>query len=441
MMPESPRDNAIDIFRSALGAVDPYECVKRHMPRVVSEIGAGKLERVLLVSFGKASSLMAKAASDHLPAGVPVRGIALTKYGHAEGVSLPAHIETYEAGHPIPDEAGLLAAQKILELLSGTDERTLALFLLSGGGSALLVSPQEGMSLADKQGVTGLLLKAGASIDELNTVRKHLSRVKGGRLAQAAYPARGMSLILSDVIGDRLDVIASGPTSADPSTFGDAISVLEKYGLSEAVPARAMDVLRRGLEGAVPETPKPGGGLFDNFENIIVGSNKLAAETAKRRAEELGYSAVVMSTKVEGEARDVAGWFASRAKEMKGALAAKKMGEMCLIFGGETTVTVKGSGLGGRNTELALAFAMAVEGTDGVTLLSGGTDGNDGPTDAAGAVVNGSTIKVARSKGLDPQAYLDRNDSYHFFKETDELLITGPTGTNVMDLQIILIKG
>ncbi len=383
---------------------------------------------------------MARSAIDQFPPDVPVEGVVLTKYGHAEGAVLPGSVELHEAGHPIPDQAGQLAAQRVLGLLAGADERTLVLFLISGGGSALLAAPAEGVSLADKQDVTDRLLKAGASIDELNTVRKHLSRVKGGRLARAAYPAVGISLILSDVIGDRLDVIASGPTSPDPSTYADAIGVLEKYGLTKSVPASVMKMLSEGAAGNIPETPKDGEALFGNFENIIIAGNEKAAGAAQLRATELGFNAVVVSTKVQGEASKVAGWYAARAQQTQKMLLMKGAQDLCLIFGGETTVKVKGNGLGGRNTELALAFAIAVEGMEGITLLSAGTDGTDGPTDAAGATVNGATVKTARTKGLDPEAYLDRNDSYNFFKETGELVITGPTGTNVMDLQIILIE-
>ena len=340
----------------------------------------------------------------------------------------------------MPDEAGHRATLEILKLLEGAKKNTLVLFLISGGGSALLVAPWEGITLEDKQKVTDELLRAGVSIGELNTVRKHLSRVKGGRLAQIAYPARGISLILSDVIGDRLSIIASGPTCADPSTFVDAVDVLEKYSSNTAkIPSSVMDILKEGARGGIPETPKEGEPFLKNFQNIIIGSNKLATKAARTRAIELGFYSTVFSNEIHGEAKDVAQQYAMQAKELQKALLKNRSQNICLIFGGETTVMVKGSGFGGRNTELALAFALEIEGVKGITLLSAGTDGTDGPTDAAGAIVDGSTIQVARSKGLNPQSYLDRNDSYSFFKETGELLITGPTGTNVMDVQVILI--
>jgi glycerate-2-kinase len=310
--------------------------------------------------------------------------------------------------------------------------------LISGGGSALLVAPQDGISLADKQRTTSLLLNAGVDIGELNTVRKHLSRVKGGRLAEAAFPATVVSLILSDVIGDRLDVIASGPTAADPTTFGEALGIFERYRLSEAVPPPVMELLRRGDRGDIPETPKAGSLFLDRIENIIVGSNRQALEAAARSARELGFTVEILSAELTGEAREVGRQLARQAL----AAASSKAGNAghCLLAGGETTVTVRGQGKGGRNMELALAFAIEIEGLPGITLLSAGTDGTDGPTEAAGAIVDGGTVARAREKGLDPREYLDNNDSYTFFKTCGGLLVTGATGTNVMDLQIVLIE-
>jgi hydroxypyruvate reductase/glycerate 2-kinase len=309
--------------------------------------------------------------------------------------------------------------------------------LISGGGSALLVAPQDGISLADKQRTTSLLLNAGADIGELNTVRKHLSRVKGGRLAEAAFPATVVSLILSDVIGDRLDVIASGPTAADPTTFGEALGILERYRLSEEVPPPAMELLRRGNRGDSPETPKAGSPFLDRVENIIVGSNRQALEAAARAALELGFTVEILSAELSGEAREVGRQLAHQA--LTAARSKNGNAGLCLLSGGETTVTVRGQGKGGRNMELALAFAIEIEGQPGITLLSAGTDGTDGPTDAAGAIVDGKTVARAREKGLDPREYLDNNDSYTFFKTCGGLFITGATGTNVMDLQIVLI--
>jgi len=441
MTPEQRRDTIVDIFRAGLRAVDPALSVKQHMSHVLEVCRARGITEVEVVGFGKGAVTMAKAAMDALNDEVHARGIVLTKYAHAHGSGFRGDVEVFEAGHPIPDEAGHAAAQKILKVLQDADETMLVLFLISGGGSALLASPAEGMDLADKQAVTDLLLRSGAGIDELNTVRKHLSRVKGGRLAKAAYPAHGISLILSDVIGDRLDVIASGPTAPDPSTYADAIRVLGKHGLTERLPANVMKILQSGASGLLPETPKKDDPVFENFENIIIAGNQKATRAAEQRAIELGFNALAPANNVEGEARNLGIRYARAVRSTQSWLANNpERQSMCFIYGGEPTVTVKGSGKGGRNTELALAFAIAADGMEGVTFLSAGTDGTDGPTDAAGAIVDGGTVKRAREKGLNPEDYLERNDSYSFFKETGELLITGPTGTNVMDLEIVLIE-
>jgi hydroxypyruvate reductase/glycerate 2-kinase len=308
------------------------------------------------------------------------------------------------------------------------------------GGSALFVSPCEGVPLAEKQTITDLLLKSGADITELNSVRKHLSRVKGGRLAEIASPAEIISLMISDVIGDKLDVIASGPTAPDSSTYQDAMDVINKFDLADKAPERVIDVFRKGIEGAVPDTPKHDNPVFGNVQNIVIGSNKIAIDTAKKEAEALGFDTEIISTELTGDAGEAGKWLAKKALDKKGTKAQRHRGTKCLISGGETTVIVKGRGKGGRNTELALSFAMEIEGVDGITFLSAGTDGTDGPTDAAGAVVDGHTVTRAKKLGLDPQGFLDNNDSYNFFKETDSLLITGPTGTNVMDIQIVIIE-
>ena len=441
MTPEKRRDAIVDIFRAGVRAVDPARSVKEHMPYVLDTCRERGVTEVEVIAFGKGAATMAKAAMEELNHRVHARGVVLTKYGHAHGVAFHGDVEVFEAGHPIPDEAGHAAAGKVLKVLEDADETMLVLFLISGGGSALLTSPAEGMSLADKQAVTDLLLKSGASIDELNRVRKHLSRVKGGRLAKAAYPAHGISLILSDVIGDRLDVIASGPTAPDPTTFGDALAVLGKYDLMDKVPANVLKILHHGATGTLPDTPKRDDPVFANFENIIIAGNQKATAAAEARAAELGFNAVAPANNVEGEASKLGVRYARAIRSTQKWITNDPARQsMCFIYGGEPTVTVKGNGKGGRNTELALAFAIAADGMEGVTFLSAGTDGTDGPTDAAGAIVDGGTVKRGREKGLDAREYLERNDSYSFFKETGELLITGPTGTNVMDLYIALIE-
>jgi glycerate-2-kinase len=298
----------------------------------------------------------------------------------------------------------------------------------------LLVAPREGITLGDKQGLTDLLLKSGATINELNAVRKHLSMVKGGRLAQIAHPASIISLIVSDVIGDSLDVIASGPTAPDMSTYSDARAILEKYRLTHRVPKAILSMLEQGSQRKIAETPKQGDDIFENVQNIIVASNSTALAAAKAKAEELGFHTSIFSSTLQGEAREVARSLAHHI------LAANLTRPACALSGGETTVTVRGTGVGGRNTELALAFALEIDGVDGVTLLAAGTDGTDGPTDAAGAVVDGRTITRAKSMQLDAPAYLNNNDSYAFFRKTNDLLVTGPTGTNVMDIQIIFAE-
>lgn len=441
MTPEKRRDAIVDIFRAGLRAVDPARSVKEHMPYVLDVCRQRGVTEVEVIAFGKGAASMAKAAVYELNHEVHARGIVLTKYGHVHGAPFHRDVEVFEAGHPIPDEAGHVAAQKILKVLQDADETMLVLFLISGGGSALLAAPVEGMSLADKQTVTDLLLKSGATIDELNTVRKHLSRVKGGRLAKAAYPAHGISLILSDVIGDRLDVIASGPTAPDPTTYADALAVLGKYALMDKVPANVLKILHDGATDLLPETPKKDDPVFENFENIIIAGNQKATAACEQRAAELGFNPVAPANNIEGEARNLGPRYVRAIRSTQSWLAGNpERQSMCFIYGGEPTVTVKGNGKGGRNTELALAFAIAADGMEGVTFLSAGTDGTDGPTDAAGAIVDGETVKRGKEKGLDAKEFLERNDSYSYFKETGELLITGPTGTNVMDLEIVLIE-
>lgn len=433
----SIRDKAVDIFQAALRAADPYRAVAAYTDSIQSLYRKGGFSRLLLTGFGKASPAMAKAVVDILGADMS-NGIILTKHGHSPERGAIPKIKVIEAGHPIPDEKGLAGTREIIELLKYADEHTLVVCLISGGGSALLVAPCPDVRLLDKQKVTGQLLKAGADIYELNTVRKHISMVKGGRLAEHAWPANTISLILSDVIGDRLDVIASGPTVPDSSTYGDALSVLEKYGLKDTAPLNVLSFLRKGAEGLLPETPKAGAHIFERVENIIVGSNLQATMAAKQHAETLGFETTVLSASIQGEARKAAQLLARKAREIRDATSGKR--PYCLISGGETTVTVQGSGLGGRNMEFALAFALEIDGCPGVTLLSAGTDGTDGPTDADGAVADWQTISRARELGLNAREYLANNDSYHFFERLNSLFITGPTGTNVMDIQIVLIE-
>lgn len=432
-----PRETAVEIFNAALRAVDPYRLVQDHCNTIAAIYSRERCHKLYLISFGKAAFPMTRAIVESPLREMITRGIMITKYGHVPG-TIADNVRVFEAGHPVPDENGLAATKQVIDLLKESDSQTLVVCLISGGGSALLAAPGDDITLEEKQCVTDLLLKSGTNITELNTVRKHISAVKGGRLAQMAYPSKVISLILSDVIGDPLDVIASGPTSPDETTFADAERVIEKFGLKNRIPDQVLNLLRRGSEVRVDETPKKGDPVFEKVDNIIIGSNRIATEAAAKRAAELGFATTVLTSELQGEARDAAKWLAQKSTEVSARKAAGQ--KICLISGGETTVKVQGKGLGGRNTELALSFAEVISGREGITLLSAGTDGTDGPTDAAGAIVDGNTVQKAQAQGLSPDLFLRNNDSYSFFKKTGELLFTGSTGTNVMDIQIILLS-
>ena len=425
------------VFADALAAADPYDAVARHGDELLSRYEKGGFTRLYVLAFGKAVAPMLRAVTDRMGEKL-TGGIAITKHGYRVDCKSD-RIAVHEAGHPLPDEAGLRATMEAMKLARTFDEKTLLVCLISGGGSALLVAPYTGITLAGKQETTDLLLKAGADINELNAVRKHASMVKGGRLAEIAYPAAVESMILSDVMGDPLDVIASGPTAPDSTTYADALKVIEKFGLADKAPPAILSLFREGVAGRVPETPKQGNPVFDKVRNTIVANNRAAIEAAQWKAGRLGFTARVLSTNVSGEAADMGRWLAGQARAARAGAQAAGGERLCLISGGETTVTVRGRGLGGRNTELALAFALEVEGEEGIALLSAGTDGSDGPTDAAGATVDGATAVRARSAGIDPEKYLADNDSYHFFEKAGGLFRTGPTGTNVMDVQIMLV--
>lgn len=442
------RADVIDIFQTALKAADPYQAVLERVSLDGDLLSAGgaeydlkKFRRIIVAGAGKGTAPMAQAAEKILNDRID-GGLIVVKYGHTRPLR---KIIQREAAHPLPDEAGLRATAEIRELLKEAGEETLVICLLSGGASSLLVAPVDGISLNEKRATTNVLLSAGAEISELNAVRKHLSAVKGGRLAETAFPAAVITLILSDVIGDRLDVVASGPTVPDSTSFRDALAVIHKYSLEEKIPASVLSLLHLGVAKILPDTPKEGAPFFQKTRNIIVGSIRQSLDAARDRAAELGFEPDIISSELRGEAKDAAGSLASEAKKIR---AAMRQGDRprCLLAGGETTVTVTGKGSGGRNQELALAFAREVAGIPGITLLSAGTDGTDGPTNAAGAVVDGETVSKARKAGLDSAAFLENNDSYSFFSRLDSLpgekhhIITGPTGTNVMDLQIILVE-
>lgn len=430
------------IFEAGLAAADPFEAVRRHVACSGERLRVGERTydltrgRVWVVGAGKASARMGQALEAVLGARI-AGGWINVKTGH--GLPL-RQVHVHEAAHPVPDASGVAGTQEILHLLRRARAEDVVLLCLSGGGSALLPMPVAGVTLADKQRTTQALLACGAEIGEINCVRKHLSRVKGGQLARAAQPAAVAALILSDVIGDPLDTIASGPTAPDPTTFAQALAVLGKYGIEGAAPADALAHLRAGAEGRVPETPKPGDPLFAKVQNLIVANNTAAVEACAAKARELGCRPMVLSTRMEGEAREVARAHAAIAREVRehGRPVAPPA---CLISGGETTVTLRGRGRGGRNQEFALAAAIALRGVPGIAVLAAGTDGTDGPTDAAGAFADGETVDRAAGQGLRALDALAANDSYRFFDPLGDLLKTGPTGTNVMDLYLVRVEG
>lgn len=438
------RDHLSRIQAAALRAVNPYPAVQRYLSRVGNALRVAddiwpldEIARVIVIAVGKAAVPMAQAAVDEIGR-APLTGLVVTKDGHAAQHTLPEMVRVIEAGHPVPNAAGLAAAEAVAEVLATTTARDRVLLLLSGGASALLPSPVEGVSLADLQTTTEKLLRAGAAIGEINAVRKHLSRLSGGQLARLAQPAPVAALILSDVVGDPLDVIASGPTAPDPTTYATAQDVLARYALADDVPAPVWAHLERGAAGRIAETPKPGDPVFAAVANIIVGSNRLAAQAAVAEAERLGYNTLLLTTFMEGEAREVAKVTAALAKSVH-AHGEPAAPPACLVWGGETTVTVRGQGKGGRNQELALAAALALEGLPGVSLLALATDGTDGPTDAAGAIVDGRTAEIARVCGWDPVAALADNNAYPLLDAVGALLRTGPTGTNVNDITVLLV--
>ncbi len=435
------RLDAKAIFSHCLSSIDPKRLVKQVIiPNKNGLVVNGsyydysKYNRIFVIGAGKAGASMGKAVEDILGDRID-EGMVVVKYGYGEPCR---KIKIIEAGHPIPDEAGVGAAQSILEIVRNAGGDDLIICLISGGGSALLTLPAEGISLEDKQNITSLLLKCGADIREMNAVRKHLSQIKGGLLAKAAYPAEMLVFILSDVIGDPLDVIASGPTVPDNSTFDNCLDVLNKYKLKGDIPKNVLALFKMGAEGIIPETPKADDSAFEKVRNMIIGNNEIAVKSAQGKAEELGYNVYTLPKPIQGDTQAAAKTHCDMAKSVLNN--SKPISPpSCIISGGETTVIVKGNGLGGRNMEFALVSAIEIAGFDNIVVLSGGTDGTDGPTDAAGAIADNKTIERAEQSGIKAEDYLDNNDSYSFFKMLDDLIITGPTKTNVMDIHILMI--
>jgi glycerate 2-kinase len=420
-MTVEPRTFLESLFREAIAAADPKLCVPPHLPPAP----AG---RTLVVGAGKAGAAMASAVETHWPG--ELSGLVITRYGHGAACE---RIEIVEAAHPVPDDAGLRAAQRIAELVAGLQAEDLVICLVSGGGSALLTAPAAGLTLEDKREVNRQLLASGAPISEMNCLRKHLSSLKGGRLAVAAHPARVVSLIISDVPGDDPSIVASGPTAPDPTTRQDALAIVEKRKLK--LPAAVL----RFLESPEAETPKPGDARLANVENRMIATPAQSLAAAARLAEQAGYNVLDLGDRVEGEAREVARDHADVALAIADGRHATRAPAV-VLSGGETTVTMRGEGRGGRNAEYALALALALEASPRVWAVAGDTDGIDGSEDNAGALVAPDTLARARTAGIDAAARLADNDAYGFFGALGDLVVTGPTLTNVNDFRAILIE-
>lgn len=463
------RGDILRILTAAIAAVDPHQAILANLAlddRAL-RVGAQRypladLDRIIVVGGGKAGTPMAAAVCEALGERVSTGAVNVkrehtaaaggwqVRFGRG-GEPLPStgraatgRIAITEAGHPVPDDAGLAGSEQIARLLTGLTPRDLVLALISGGGSALLPLPVAGISLADYQELTHLLLRSGADITEINMVRKHCSRLQGGQLARLAAPAQVATLILSDVVGTPLDSIASGPTVPDRSTFADAWAALERYGIVDAAPEAVRQHLRRGVTGDIPDTPKPGDPVFKRVNNVVIGDNAIAGRAAVDQARALGYESALLSTFIQGEAREIGRAMAGLAQGMATGQSSYAP-PACLVSGGETTVTMRGGGKGGRNQELALSAGLALSGyalPDGrdVAVVSVGTDGTDGPTDAAGGIATQTTLARAKAAGLDAHAALRNNDSYALLGALGDLILTGPTQTNVNDLILVLVR-
>ncbi len=437
------REIVLRVIERTLEAVDPRKLIASKVTLTGNLLSVnGKtfdmtaFRRVFVVGGGKASGSMAEALERVLGDRVS-EGLVVVPRGTADMFRLE-RVRFHEASHPIPDESSVTGALRILDLVSCAEEDDFVICLISGGGSSLMTLPCEGVSLSDKQKVTDKLLRSGATINEINIVRKHISGFKGGQLAKTVYPATLLGLLLSDVIGDPLEVIASGPTVPDSTTFGGAVSVLRRYGVWKEVPDSVRKVLSEGENGLIEETPKDDDPAFRKVHNIVIGNNRLACLAALDELKEISLNTLLLTSFLEGEARDVGSTMGSLAKEMlvSGNPLQPPAG---VVAGGETTVTVKGNGIGGRNQEIALGAALKMDGLERAVLASVSTDGIDGPTDAAGAIVDGRTITRSQGMNLDAKKYLRNNDSYSFFSELGDLIHTGPTGTNVNDITVLLV--
>ncbi|MEM2936962.1 MAG: glycerate kinase [Candidatus Bathyarchaeia archaeon] len=443
---ETPLDRkaralALKSLETAMKAADPKRIIKQKISLRNSVLHANgysfdlkKFKNIYVIGGGKAGGSMAEALEEIIGKRITF-GVVNVPRGskHKTGI-----IRLHEASHPVPDESGVEGTKRMLEIAEKAGEEDLIICLISGGGSSLMPLPRGEITIADKSKITEDLLKSGATINEINTVRKHISEFKGGWLAKKAFPATILNLILSDVLGDSLDFIASGPTVPDSTTFKDAVKVLKKYGLWEKAPESVRKVLSNGERGLIPETPKAGDEAFKKVFNVVVGNNRFASLAACEALKSEGLNTLLLTAVLEGEARHAGTVLASVAREVaaSGNPVPKPAG---IVAGGETTVTVVGDGLGGRNQEITLAAALKISGLDGVVVASFSTDGVDGPTDAAGALVDGKTLAKAEKMGLNAEEYLAKNNSYNFFSKLDDLIFTGSTGTNVNDISVMVV--
>jgi glycerate-2-kinase len=434
---------ALDVIEKIMESIDPKRLMYSKVKVAEEKLAINNeifdlrdFRRIFVVGGGKASGYMAEAIEEILGERIS-DGVIVVPYGTSKKFKTRI-IRVHEASHPIPDQSSIEGAKKIMELTEKAEKDDLVICLISGGGSSLMAYPREGITLEDKRKVTEILLKCGATINEINTVRKHLSKFKGGQLARSVYPATLISLLLSDVIGDPLDVIASGPTTPDSTTFKDAIAVLRKYNIWDITPQSIRELLLNGEKGLIQETPKAGDPCFEKTHNFIIGNNRIACLSAIAELRRMGLNTLLLTSYAEGEARDIGLIISAIAKEIlsSGNPIPRPAG---LVIGGESTVTVTGKGVGGRNQEIALSSALKIAGLRGVVIASFSTDGIDGPTDAAGAIIDGSTIDRSIIKGLNAEDYLRNNDSYTFFKNLKDLIFTGPTGTNVNDISLLVV--
>lgn len=436
--------DALAAMEKALRAGEPHNLIRRNLKLDGQKLRVNKItfslnryRRIFVIGGGKASGYMAEEVERLLGERITAGRVNIPDYLKPKPKG--RRIKYHPATHPIPGRKGLEGVHSMLSLARNLSAKDFVICLISGGGSALMPLPSKGISLREEQKVTSLLLRSGATIDEINTVRKHLSQLKGGRLAERLFPATVLTLIISDVVGDRLDSIASGPTVPDPTTYQDARDVLEKYNLWRKVSARIRNVLEGSVAGSLPDTPKPGDRVFRHVHNVLVGTNRESCRAAAASLGRAGYRTLVLSTRVVGEASLVGKIFAGVLTDMR-ENSLPLPPPAALVTGGETTVTIEGKGKGGRNQELVLAAALGIDGLKGVVVGSLASDGVDGLTNAAGALADGTTIKRGLRLKMDPGEYLMNNDSYHYFSRLGDLIITGPTGTNVNDIMILAAK-